>query len=178
MYKTRRTECVIRLEGLRGSHTLCGLARLIMCIAEVPFFYLSGALIRLLGARGVIALAQLAYLVRFIYYSVSPNARCYRTVHGNIFRLPHLMRICCTPQKRLKQRGQAVRGSNSLRFWDDLCFLFWGANLSSWSATKHETCGRRHVCCIAPSCFVQLVRMAFIAARRLFFVHVQRARTR
>lgn len=50
---------------------LCGLARLIMCVAEVPFFYLSGPLIRRVGVRGVIALAQLAYLTRFIYYSVS-----------------------------------------------------------------------------------------------------------
>lgn len=140
-----------------------------MCIAEVPFFYLSGALIRLLGVRGVIALTQLAYLVRFIYYSVSHNARLYRAVHDNIVRLLHLMRTCCTPQKRLEQRGQALRGSDGILYGDDLCYLLWGANLSSWSATKHETCGCRHMCCIAPSCFVQLVRMTFIAARRLFF---------
>jgi len=59
-----------RLEELGGSHLLCGLARLIMCVAEVPFFYLSGPLIRRLGVRAVIALTQLAYLTRFIYYSV------------------------------------------------------------------------------------------------------------
>ncbi|CAN0526151.1 unnamed protein product, partial [Ectocarpus sp. 8 AP-2014] len=59
----------IRLEELGGSHVLCGLARLIMCIAEVPFFYLSGPLIRRVGVRGVIALTQVAYLTRFIYYS-------------------------------------------------------------------------------------------------------------
>lgn len=59
----------IRLEELGGSHLLCGLARLIMCLAEVPFFYLSGPLIRRMGVRGVIALTQLAYLTRFIYYS-------------------------------------------------------------------------------------------------------------
>ncbi|CAN0090201.1 unnamed protein product, partial [Ectocarpus sp. 13 AM-2016] len=60
----------IRLEELGGSRLLCGLARPIMCMAEVPFFYLSGPLIRRAGARGVIALAQLAYLTRFVYYSV------------------------------------------------------------------------------------------------------------
>ncbi|CAM9243107.1 unnamed protein product, partial [Laminaria digitata] len=60
----------IRLEELGGSHLLCGLARLIMCLAEVPFFYLSGALVRRMGVRGVVSLAQLAYLTRFIYYSV------------------------------------------------------------------------------------------------------------
>lgn len=53
---------------------LCGLARLIMCVAEVPFFYLSGPLIRRVGVRGVIALTQLAYLTRFIYYSVGASA--------------------------------------------------------------------------------------------------------
>lgn len=41
-----------------------------MCLAEVPFFYLSGALVGRMGVRGVIALAQLAYLTRFIFYSV------------------------------------------------------------------------------------------------------------
>ncbi|CAM9566757.1 unnamed protein product, partial [Laminaria digitata] len=60
----------IRLQELGGSHTLLGVARLIMCLAEVPCFYISGALIRRLGARGVVALAQVAYLTRFLYYSV------------------------------------------------------------------------------------------------------------
>ncbi|CAM9838261.1 unnamed protein product [Scytosiphon promiscuus] len=64
------TFLVIRLQELGGSHVLCGLARLIMCTAEVPFFYLSGPLIRKLGVRGVIILAQAAYLVRFIYYAM------------------------------------------------------------------------------------------------------------
>ena len=59
-----------RLKELGGSHVLCGLARLIMCLAEVPFFYLSGPLIERMGVRGVIAVAQVAYLTRFIYYSV------------------------------------------------------------------------------------------------------------
>ncbi|CAM9275933.1 unnamed protein product, partial [Sphacelaria rigidula] len=40
-----------------------------MCLAEVPFFYLSGPLIRKIGVRWVIALTEVAYLVRFIYYS-------------------------------------------------------------------------------------------------------------
>ncbi len=64
--------CLIssRLEELGASHALCGLARLVMCVAEVPFFYLSGPLIRRVGARGVIALTQLGYLARFAYYSV------------------------------------------------------------------------------------------------------------
>lgn len=71
------TLCLPRLEELGGSHVLCGLARLVMCLAEVPFFYLSGSLVKRMGVRGVIALAQLAYLTRFIYYSVrAAGGRC------------------------------------------------------------------------------------------------------
>eukprot|EP00903_Cladosiphon_okamuranus_P010272 g9726.t1 len=60
----------IRLEELGGSHVLCGLARLIMCVGEVLFFHLSGPLIRRVGVRRVIALAQLAFIIRFVYYSI------------------------------------------------------------------------------------------------------------
>eukprot|EP00903_Cladosiphon_okamuranus_P013285 g12384.t2 len=60
----------IRLEELGGSHVLCGLARLIMCGGEVLLFHLSGPLIRRVGVRRVIALAQLALITRFVYYSV------------------------------------------------------------------------------------------------------------
>lgn len=54
---------------------LCGLAQLVMCAAEVPMFYLSGPMIRRTGARGVVTLAQVAFLVRFIYYSVCSHPR-------------------------------------------------------------------------------------------------------
>lgn len=47
-----------------------GISRLIMCLAELPFFYISGPLIKRLGTRGAAAMAQLAYLTRFTYYSV------------------------------------------------------------------------------------------------------------
>lgn len=80
--------CLFRLEELGGSHSLCGLARLIMCLAEVPFFYLSGPLIRKLGVRGVIALAQIAYLTRFVYYSV-------RFVFCYFFRLSTFLGELC-----------------------------------------------------------------------------------
>eukprot|EP00904_Undaria_pinnatifida_P013765 jgi/Undpi1/9519/HiC_scaffold_27.g11975.m1 len=78
----------IRLKELGGSHVLCGLARLIMCLAEVPFFYLSGPLIERMGVRGVIAVAQVAYLTRFIYYSVLRDPWCVLPVevlHGLTF---------------------------------------------------------------------------------------------
>lgn len=85
---------------------LCGLARLIMCIAEVPFFYLSGPLIRRVGVRGVIALTQVAYLTRFIYYSVSL--------------------VFCRPPRTVDSRELA----HSLSAWMEVCRLrrhWWGA---------------------------------------------------
>lgn len=60
-----------------------------MFAAEVLFFYLSGPLIRRVGVRGVIALAQLAYLTRFVYYSVGAlgvrvcSACCRTSKHGS-----------------------------------------------------------------------------------------------
>lgn len=49
---------------------LLGLAGLTMCAAELPFFYLSGPLIRRIGPKNVVALAQIGYLLRLVYYSV------------------------------------------------------------------------------------------------------------
>ncbi|CAM9306786.1 unnamed protein product, partial [Hapterophycus canaliculatus] len=60
----------IWLSDLGSSHVLLGLAGLTMCVAELPFFYLSGPLIRKIGPRNVVALAQIGYLLRFVYYSV------------------------------------------------------------------------------------------------------------
>lgn len=59
-----------RLAELGASNKLIGLARLVMCLAEVPFFYMSGPLINRIGTRSVAGLAQAAYAVRFLYYSV------------------------------------------------------------------------------------------------------------
>ncbi|CAN0538528.1 unnamed protein product, partial [Scytosiphon promiscuus] len=59
-----------RLTDLGGSRALLGLAGLVTSIAELPFFYLSGPLIRAIGSRNVVALAQIGYLLRFVYYSV------------------------------------------------------------------------------------------------------------
>eukprot|EP00903_Cladosiphon_okamuranus_P011518 g10845.t1 len=58
------------LDELGGSHVVFGLAGLIMCAAEVPFFFLSGSLIRMIGPRNVVALSQIGYIFRFGYYSV------------------------------------------------------------------------------------------------------------
>ena len=45
-----------------ASGTLVGTARLITCVAEVPFFHFSQALLRRCGLLGVLALSQAAYV--------------------------------------------------------------------------------------------------------------------
>lgn len=60
-----------RVEELGGTCIICGVARLIMCLAEMPFFSHSGPMIRCLGVRGIVSVAQVGYLLRFVYYSVS-----------------------------------------------------------------------------------------------------------
>eukprot|EP00752_Nemacystus_decipiens_P014611 g13010.t1 len=57
------------LVELGGPHVLLGLAGLVTSASEVPFFYLSGHLIEKLGAKNVVALAQLGYLARFGTYA-------------------------------------------------------------------------------------------------------------
>lgn len=60
----------IRLKQLGGSGLVMGVARLTMCLAEVPCFKLSGFLQTKLGTWRLLAITQLAYLIRFCYYSV------------------------------------------------------------------------------------------------------------
>ncbi|CAM9442348.1 unnamed protein product [Ectocarpus sp. 13 AM-2016] len=60
----------IWLDELGGSHVLLGLAGVVMCCGEVPFFYFSGSFIRKIGPRNVVALSQIGYIVRLVYYSV------------------------------------------------------------------------------------------------------------
>ncbi|CAM9109176.1 unnamed protein product [Ectocarpus sp. 8 AP-2014] len=60
----------IWLDELGGSHVLLGLAGVVMCCGEVPFFYVSGSFIRKIGPRNVVALSQIGYIVRLVYYSV------------------------------------------------------------------------------------------------------------
>jgi len=45
-----------------------GTARLLTCIAEVPAFRMSGKILEVLGVSGSFALAQAAYIVRFLWY--------------------------------------------------------------------------------------------------------------
>lgn len=50
---------------------MCGVAKLVMCAAEVPFFFYTGPLVKVLGVRAMVAVAQAAYITRLAYYSVS-----------------------------------------------------------------------------------------------------------
>ena len=47
---------------------LLGTARLLTCIAEVPAFRMSGKILQALGVSGSFALAQAAYIMRFLWY--------------------------------------------------------------------------------------------------------------
>merc|ERR1711907_146001 len=45
-----------------------GAARLVMCLAEVPFFRASSAILDKLGVYGTLSLVGSAYAARFLYY--------------------------------------------------------------------------------------------------------------
>ena len=59
----------IHLAELGGSGTLMGLARFITCAAEVPFFRMADSLLARFGVMGVLSIAQLAYVVRHVWYT-------------------------------------------------------------------------------------------------------------
>ena len=60
----------VRLEEIGGNGILCGISRLITCISEVPFFQVAGPLQKRIGTFNTLALCQLAFVIRFYYYSV------------------------------------------------------------------------------------------------------------
>eukprot|EP00611_Tribonema_gayanum_P021241 TRINITY_DN403_c0_g1_i1.p1 TRINITY_DN403_c0_g1~~TRINITY_DN403_c0_g1_i1.p1 ORF type:complete len:407 (-),score=56.51 TRINITY_DN403_c0_g1_i1:453-1673(-) len=60
----------VYLYDLKARGSVMGIARFIMCAAEVPLFFISGRLIAWAGIKPVIAMAQAAYVLRFIYYSL------------------------------------------------------------------------------------------------------------
>ncbi|CAN0075716.1 unnamed protein product, partial [Discosporangium mesarthrocarpum] len=63
----------VRLEELGGSGVCMGWARLVMCFAEVPFFFLASPMIKRLGIRGTVLITEVAYLTRFIWYTILKN---------------------------------------------------------------------------------------------------------
>ena len=58
----------VHLGSMGASGLLMGVARMLTCAAEVPFFRVSGKVLDVLGVSGSIASAQVAYLLRFLWY--------------------------------------------------------------------------------------------------------------
>ena len=59
----------LRLQSLGASGALLGSARFIMCFAEIPCFQMAGALHKRLGAFLLLAICQLAFVIRFLWYA-------------------------------------------------------------------------------------------------------------
>jgi predicted MFS family arabinose efflux permease len=59
----------LRLKSLGGSGLVMGLSRLVTCMAEVPMFQISGYLHNKYGTWIVMSVTQLAFVLRFTYYS-------------------------------------------------------------------------------------------------------------
>jgi predicted MFS family arabinose efflux permease len=59
----------IRLAQLGGSGLVMGVSRFITCAAEVPMFQIAGFLQEKFGIWPLLAVTQLAFAVRFLYYS-------------------------------------------------------------------------------------------------------------
>lgn len=57
------------LVEIGGTGTLMGVSRFITCAAEVPFFHFSQQLIDRVGVNGVLAMACVCYVLRFLYYA-------------------------------------------------------------------------------------------------------------
>lgn len=60
----------VRLQQLGGSGFVMGVARLITSIAEVPFFQMVGYFHSKLGTWTLLSITQLAFVLRFWYYSI------------------------------------------------------------------------------------------------------------
>jgi hypothetical protein len=56
----------LNTQGAPG--VLMGTARMLTCAAEVPFFQVAPRILKVLGVSGSIAAAQVAYLLRFLWY--------------------------------------------------------------------------------------------------------------
>eukprot|EP01039_Chlorochromonas_danica_P004059 gene4059-4438_t len=59
----------LRLKQLGGSGLVMGISRFITCAAEVPMFQIAGRLHQRYGTWKMLAVTQLAFVVRFSYYS-------------------------------------------------------------------------------------------------------------
>ena len=60
----------IRMGQLGGSGLVMGISRFITCAAEVPMFQVAGSLQERFGVWPMMAVTQLAFVIRFTYYSL------------------------------------------------------------------------------------------------------------
>ncbi|EDQ85289.1 uncharacterized protein MONBRDRAFT_29375 [Monosiga brevicollis MX1] len=63
----------IYIEELGGTKTIQGMARFVMCAAEVPMFWYSGAIFDRLGTTGCLVVTFCAFIVRFLIYAFMSN---------------------------------------------------------------------------------------------------------
>lgn len=63
----------VRLEELGGSGTLCGIARFVTCMSEIPAFQVAGALHKRFGTWPLLAFTQAVFVLRFICYASLRN---------------------------------------------------------------------------------------------------------
>jgi hypothetical protein len=63
----------VRLKQLGGSGIVMGFSRFLTCAAEVPMFRIAGYLQKRFGTWPVMALTQVAFVVRFTYYTFLTN---------------------------------------------------------------------------------------------------------
>ena len=61
------------LKELGGKGLVMGIARFITCVAEVPMFHIAGKLQQQYGTWAMITLTQLAFVIRFLYYTLIIN---------------------------------------------------------------------------------------------------------
>jgi PPP family 3-phenylpropionic acid transporter len=60
------------LSDLEASESLMGISLTVATLSEIPVFFFSASLLRKLGARGLLLLALIAYIVRMVAYTFMP----------------------------------------------------------------------------------------------------------
>ena len=96
----------LRLKELGGSGEVMGIARFITCMAEIPMFHLSGYLQEKFGTYPLLAVTQLAFVVRFVYYATLTDPwyvlPC-EALNGITFAVT--WSVCCTYASAIAPEG-------------------------------------------------------------------------
>eukprot|EP00045_Choanoeca_perplexa_P006718 m.58061 g.58061 ORF g.58061 m.58061 type:complete len:476 (-) comp13753_c0_seq35:758-2185(-) len=126
----------IYIEELGGDKTIQGLARFVMCAAEIPLFFYSGYIFDKLGTTGCLTLTFLAFIARFVFYAYMTNP--WTVVAAGMHEFyNHLELENCVPhQKSVVYVCRAVA-------WGDVCCHVVGCyttssrHCSSWVGYNH-----------------------------------------